>query len=94
MFNVNQSLIRYWDKEFPSLKLKKNRNGNRRFTKEDILELSRIYKLVKERGFTIEGARGELKKIKRIEKQNKELASLLNQMIGLKNKLVQLRQKL
>lgn len=60
MFGVNQSLLRYWDKEFPSLKPKKNRKGDRRFTKEDINELQRIYNLVKERGFTIEGARKEL----------------------------------
>lgn len=94
MFKVNQSLIRYWDKEFPSLKLKKNRNGNRKFTKEDILELSRIYNLVKERGFTIEGARNELKQIKKIEERNEMLKSMLKQMHALKTNLLRLKESL
>ena len=60
IFSVNASLIRYWDKEFPSLRPHKNRKGDRRFTKGDLEELNKIYTLVKERGFTIEGAKKEL----------------------------------
>ena len=60
-FNVNASLIRFWDKEFDILKPKKNAKGNRMFTPEDIKNLQLIYHLVKERGFTLEGAKTHLK---------------------------------
>src|SRR5690606_23565118 len=60
-FNVNASLIRFWDKEFDVLKPKKNAKGNRMFTQEDVKNLQLIYHLVKERGFTLDGARAHLK---------------------------------
>lgn len=60
-FNVNASLIRFWDKEFDVLKPKKNAKGNRMFTPEDVTNLQLIYHLVKERGFTLEGAKVHLK---------------------------------
>lgn len=60
-FDVNTSLIRFWEKEFDVLKPKKNAKGNRKFTPEDIKNLELIYHLVKERGFTLEGAKLHLK---------------------------------
>ncbi len=60
-FGVNQSLIRFWDKEFDILKPKKNAKGNRMFTPEDVKNLQLIYHLLKERGFTLEGAKTHLK---------------------------------
>ena len=60
-FDVNASLIRFWDKEFDILKPKKNAKGNRMFTPEDVKNLQLIYHLVKERGFTLEGAKIHLK---------------------------------
>lgn len=60
-FDVNASLIRFWDKEFDILKPKKNAKGNRMFTPEDVKNLQLIYHLVKERGFTLEGAKTHLK---------------------------------
>ena len=60
-FNVNASLIRFWDKEFDILKPKKNAKGNRLFTPEDVKNLQLIYHLVKERGFTLDGARTHLR---------------------------------
>ena len=60
-FDVNTSLIRFWEKEFTVLKPKKNAKGNRLFTPEDIKYLELIYYLVKERGFTLEGAKTHLK---------------------------------
>ena len=60
-FNVNTSLIRFWEKEFDVLKPKKNAKGNRKFTPEDIKNLKLIYHLVKERGYTLEGAKKHLK---------------------------------
>ena len=62
MFGVSNSLIRYWETEFTILKPSKNNKGDRRFTVKDIRNLERIYTLVKERGFTLEGAKKELKK--------------------------------
>lgn len=56
-FNVNASLIRYWEQEFPIIKPKKNKKGNRYFTPEDLKNLQMIYHLVKEKGYTLDGAR-------------------------------------
>lgn len=63
-FQVNTSLIRFWEKEFDVLKPKKNAKGNRKFTPQDVKNLSFIYHLVKERGFTLEGAKIHLKEQK------------------------------
>jgi len=52
-FDVNTSLIRYWEQEFPIIKPKKNKKGNRYFTPEDIKNLQIIYHLVKEKGYTL-----------------------------------------
>lgn len=60
MFKVNASLIRFWEKEFPILSPRKNKKGNRLFTARDIDNLRIIYHLLKERGFTIEGAKKNL----------------------------------
>lgn len=60
MFNVSTSLLRYWEKEFDILKPRKNKKGNRLFTKKDIENLQLIYHLVKERGYTLEGAKHQL----------------------------------
>jgi len=60
-FNVATSLIRFWESEFETIKPKKNRKGNRQFTKSDIEHIRLIYHLVKERGFTLQGAKEMLK---------------------------------
>ncbi len=62
MFNVNTSLIRFWEKEFDILRPHKNKKGNRLFTQKDVDNLHIIYHLVKERGYTLKGAREKLKK--------------------------------
>ena len=61
MFNVNVSLIRFWEKEFEIIKPRKNKKGNRLFTPMDIDNFHIIYHLVKERGFTLQGAKDKLK---------------------------------
>jgi DNA-binding transcriptional MerR regulator len=61
LFQVNPSLIRFWEKEFDVLQPHKNKKGNRMFTVSEIENLRIIYHLVKERGFTLEGARNQLK---------------------------------
>lgn len=60
-YGVNASLIRFWEKEFDIIKPQKNKKGNRLFTKEDLKNFDKIFHLVKERGFTLEGARQKLK---------------------------------
>jgi DNA-binding transcriptional MerR regulator len=90
-FNVNASLIRFWDKEFDIINPKKNNKGNRLFTKEDIDNLQMIYHLVKEKGFTLEGARKKLKEKPEITKENHSIVSKLEairaELIQIKNQL-------
>jgi len=57
MFNVATSLIRFWETEFDAINPKKNKKGNRQFTKDDIEDVKLIYHLVKQRGFTLQGAK-------------------------------------
>lgn len=87
MFGVSNSLIRYWETEFNVLKPTKNKKGDRRFMVKDIRMLAKIYTLVKERGFTLEGAKKELKSksgtsrneavISKLEKTRARLNSIL-----------------
>lgn len=72
-FDVNTSLLRFWEKEFDVLQPKKNAKGNRKFTQEDIKNLELIYHLVKERGFTLEGAKIHLKENRRKTLSNFEI---------------------
>ena len=61
MFNVNASLIRFWEKEFDIIKPKKNAKGNRLFTQQDIDNIALIHHFVKERRLTLEGTRQKIK---------------------------------
>jgi len=90
-FGVNTSLIRFWEKEFDVLQPKKNAKGNRKFTPQDIKNLKLIYHLVKERGFTLEGAKTHLKEekqktlttyeiIQKLEMVKAELVKIKNQL--------------
>jgi DNA-binding transcriptional MerR regulator len=90
-FDVNTSLIRFWEKEFDVLQPKKNAKGNRKFTPEDIKNLQLIYHLVKERGFTLEGAKIHLKEEKQKTLSNFEIIQKLErvkaELIKIKNQL-------
>ena len=90
-FGVNTSLIRFWEKEFDALKPKKNAKGNRKFTPQDIKNLKFIYHLVKERGFTLEGAKTHLKEEKKKSLSNFEI---INKLEGVKNQLTKLKSQL
>jgi DNA-binding transcriptional MerR regulator len=90
-FNVNASLIRFWEKEFDIITPKKNKKGNRLFTKEDIHNFKLIFNLVKERGYTLDGAKMQLKKnpestfnkheiISRLESVKAELLQIKNSL--------------
>ena len=90
-FGVNTSHIRFWEKEFDIIKPKKNTKGNRLFTQEDIKNFKLIYNLVKERGFTLEGAKQKLKKNPDSVFNNHEIISRLEavkaELLKIKNSL-------
>lgn len=90
-FGVNTSLIRFWEKEFDAIKPKKNAKGNRKFTSEDIKNLQLIYHLVKERGFTLEGAKTHLK-----EEGHKTLTNfeIIRKLETIRSTLTQLKKQL
>jgi len=90
-FDVNTSLIRFWEKEFDILKPKKNAKGNRKFTPEDIKNLKFIYHLVKERGFTLEGAKTHLREEKKQALSNFEI---IDKLEGIKAQLVKIKTQL
>jgi len=91
ILDVNTSLIRFWEKEFIILKPKKNKKGNRQFTKEDIENLKMIYHLVKERGFTLQGAKEKLKKGKTSTKKEVDIVESLE---NVKTFLLNLKKEL
>jgi DNA-binding transcriptional MerR regulator len=90
-FGVNTSLIRFWENEFDVLKPKKNKKGNRLFTPEDLENLKMIYFLVKEKGFTLEGAKNKLREnpdeIFSKHKIIVRLEDIKNELIEIKNQL-------
>ncbi|WP_313114175.1 MerR family transcriptional regulator [Aequorivita sediminis] len=90
-FDVNTSLIRFWEKEFDVLKPKKNAKGNRKFTQEDIKSLELIYHLVKERGFTLEGAKIHLKENK---KKILDQFEIIRKLESVKAELIKIKEQL
>lgn len=75
MFDVNTSHIRFWSKQFDVIKPSLNKKGNRLFTKADLENLKKIYHLVKEKGFTLKGARLEMKEERKRERTNEPSAA-------------------
>ena len=88
MFNVNTSLIRFWEKEFDIIKPKKNKKGNRLFTKKDIDNFHIIYHLVKENGMTLNGAKKKMKENKEDTEHNFEIIRSLENIKGMLTDLV------
>ena len=80
LFEVNASLIRYWEKEFVILKPGKNKKGNRQFTKEDLDNLRIIYHLVKERGYTLQGAKEKIRQSRDELARNVEVVDTLTHL--------------
>ena len=91
MYGVNVSLIRFWENEFDILKPKKNKKGNRMFTKTDLENLEVIFHLVKERGFTLEGAK---KKLKENKKDTIDNISIIKKLKEIRIFLVDLREEI
>ena len=91
MFSVKTSLIRYWEKEFDIIQPKKNKKGNRLFTKPDIDNFHLIFHLVKERGMTLKGAQKKLRENKEGTDKNFEVIKSLKEM---KDLLIEVRDAL
>jgi DNA-binding transcriptional MerR regulator len=90
-FDVNTSLIRFWEKEFDVLQPKKNAKGNRKFTPSDIQNLELIYHLVKERGFTLEGAKLHLRENRQ---KSLETYEIIRKMEWVKAELIKIKEQL
>ena len=89
-FNVNTSLIRFWEKEFDSISTKKNKIGDRFFTPKDIENLKIIYYLVKEKGYTLEGAKVVLQTQKNLPKK----VEIISRLELVKEELLKLKELL
>lgn len=90
-FGVNTSLIRFWEKEFDLLQPKKNAKGNRKFTPKDIKNLELIFHLVKQRGFTLEGAKTHLKDNKGGTLENFDI---IRKLENVKSELLKIKDQL
>lgn len=91
MFDVNHSLIRFWEKEFTIIQPKKNKKGNRLFTPKDIENFNKIYHLVKIQGFTLDGAKKALKEKHPSIPDQEGTSDLIERLEAIKDKLLQLK---
>jgi DNA-binding transcriptional MerR regulator len=99
MFNVNTSLVRFWEKEFDVLKPKKNKKGNRLFTPEDLENFKIIHNLVKIQGLTLEGAKKYLKENKKTLKheskaEKTQFSDIEKKLRLIKSRLIEINEKL
>lgn len=92
MFNVNETLLRYWEKEFPNIKPNKIGRGIRQYTKDDIEQVRLVYHLVKERGMTLQGAREAIRHNKNGE-TNRQI-EVIERLKGIKAELQAISQNL
>nr|MBI1230683.1 MerR family transcriptional regulator [Cytophagales bacterium] len=91
MFKVATSLIRYWEGEFDIIKPKKDKKGNRRFTTDDIEKIRLIFHLVKEKGYTLQGAQEIIKKDLH---QIATKAAMVDKLLTIKGFLIEIRDNL
>jgi DNA-binding transcriptional MerR regulator len=87
---VNQSLIRYWEKEFGMIRPKRTGRGDRLYTRKEIELLKRIQRLVKEEGYTLNGAKARLRKAEEAEAAPLDVATLRERLLGIRLKLIEL----
>ena len=93
MFDVKPSLLRYWEEQFPPLRPKRNKKGNRLYSPQDVEQLKTIYHLVKERGMTIDGAKKALRE-QRKEGTVARNAQLMERLQKIRSLLVEVREDL
>lgn len=90
-FDLAPSVLRYWESEFPQLKPGKNSKGDRKYTPKDIEIIEKIYDLVKNKGFTINGARLALQEAV-VENKDKNL--LLQKLMKIKKRVENIKKQL
>ncbi len=90
-FEVAPSLLRYWESEFPTIKPTRNSKGTRFYTKRDVEEISRIYLLVKDKGYTLQGAKDKIKADKQKITANVEV---INKLENIRTFLTKLKAQL
>ena len=91
MFDVNESLLRYWEKEFPMISPKKTGGNVRQYRKEDIENIRLDYHLVKEKGMTLQGAKQKLKMNRETTIRTTEI---LDRLKLIREELVSMRKEL
>lgn len=91
MFDVNASLLRYWEKEFEMIKPFKNKKGDRYYTKKDIETIRTIHYLTKIKGYTLQGAKDALKNNLMAEKDN---AYIVDTLLKMKKLLIEIKEDL
>ena len=91
LLNVSTSLIRFWEKTFPSLRPQKNKQGARRYTQSDIQQLTYIHQLVKKQGYTLQGAKEAIKYQRDLSSNHTKLIHTLN---NLRTFLVHLKENI
>ena len=91
IFDVNASQIRYYEREFEIIQPKKNKKGNRLFSPDDVENLRIIFSLVKDKGYTLQGAKDHLRSNKNEEKENQKVIDSLER---LKHFLIEVKEKL
>lgn len=94
MFDLNASTLRFWEKEFEFLKPNKNKKGNRLFTQKDIDNIARIVELVKQKGYTIQGARDQLKNAGAEAISPNNTAQVIARLQKVKEKLINLKDNI
>ncbi|WP_341903602.1 MerR family transcriptional regulator [Fluviicola taffensis] len=92
IFDVNTSLIRFWEKEFTVIQPKKNKKGNRLFTVKDIEHFNKIYQLVKEQGYTLDGAKKALKSGEKGHLEGNQNEVLIDKLEKIKSQLLALKK--
>ena len=91
MFDVSTSLLRYWETEFPQISPGKNRKGDRRYTTKDIRRIKTIYTLLKEEGFTIEGAKSAYKNR---QEREKHIEDIVDRLKKIRSGLIKMSKKI
>lgn len=92
LFDINASTIRFYEKEF-NLKPTKNKKGNRLFTKKDIESLYKIVDLVKSKGFTLQGAKEQLKKFDKADQEDVK-QQVIEKLLAIKSQLLKIKEQL
>ena len=91
MFKVNTSLVRFYEKEFDIIKPHRNAKGNRLFTQNDVDHFHTIFHLIKEKGYTLQGAKDYLRSNKAEVKENQKVIDSLER---LKQFLLEVKEQL